>query len=62
MTSKSAQEFFEKQNDYAKSSFESYVAELSGVSELVAGVAKDAIAPISDRANAVGQLVQTAGR
>ena len=31
MTSKSVQEFVEKQNDYAKSSFEAYVAELTGV-------------------------------
>jgi phasin family protein len=58
MTSKSVQEFVEKQNDYAKNSFEAYVAELTGVSDLVAGVAKDALAPINDRVNAVGQLIQ----
>ena len=62
MTSKSVQEFVEKQNDYAKSSFEAYVAELTSVSDLVAGVAKEAIAPINDRVNAVGQLIQTAQR
>ncbi|MBC7769064.1 MAG: TIGR01841 family phasin [Phycisphaerales bacterium] len=59
MTSKSVQEFVEKQNDYAKGAFEAYVAELTTVSDLVAGVAKDAIAPINDRVNAVGQLIQT---
>ncbi len=59
MTSKSVQEFVEKQNDYAKTSFEAYVAELTSVSDLVAGVAKDALAPINDRVNAVGQLIQT---
>lgn len=59
MTSKSVQEFVEKQNDYAKSSFEAYVAELTSVSDLVAGVAKDALSPINDRVNAVGQLIQT---
>lgn len=59
MTSKSVQEFVEKQNDYAKASFEAYVAELSEVSELVAGVAKEALQPINERVNAVGQLVQS---
>jgi phasin family protein len=59
MTSKSVQEFVEKQNDYAKTSFEAYVAELTSVSDLVQGVAKEAIAPINDRVNAVGQLIQT---
>ncbi|MGE0739775.1 MAG: phasin family protein [Hyphomonadaceae bacterium] len=59
MTSKSVQEFVEKQNDYAKSSFEAYVAELTSVSELVSGVAKETLAPINDRVTAVGQLIQT---
>lgn len=59
MTSKSVQEFVEKQNDFAKSSFEAYVAELTTVSDLVQGVAKEAFAPINDRVNAVGQLIQT---
>lgn len=62
MTSKSVQEFVEKQNDYAKTSFEAYVAELSEVSELVAGVAKDTFQPLNERVTAVGQLIQTAGR
>ncbi len=59
MTSKSVQEFVEKQNDYAKSAFEAYVAELTGVSELVSGVAKETLQPINDRVTAVGQLIQT---
>ena len=58
LTSKSVQEFVEKQNDYAKSSFEAYVAELSSFSDLASGVAKDAIQPINERFNAVGQLIQ----
>ena len=63
MTSKSVQEFVEKQNDYAKSSFETYVSELSTLSELVSGAAKDALLPINERMNAVGDLIQTgAGR
>ena len=59
MTSKSVQEFVEKQNAYAKSAFEAYVAELSGVSEMVAGLTKETIQPINERVNAVGQLIQT---
>lgn len=62
MTSKSVQEFVEKQNEYAKGAFEAYVAELTEVSELVQGVAKDALQPINERVNAVGQFVQTAAR
>lgn len=58
MTSKSVQEFAEKQNDYAKGAFEAYVAELTTVSDLVQGVAKDTLAPINDRVNAVGQFIQ----
>jgi len=61
MTSKSVQEFVEKQNEYAKGAFEAYVAELTSVSELVSGVAKESLQPINERVNAVGQLVQ-AGR
>jgi len=59
MTSKSVQEFVEKQNDYAKSSFEAYVAELSSLSELVSGLTKDAFQPLNERVNAVGHLIQT---
>jgi phasin family protein len=62
MTSKSVQEFVEKQNEYAKTSFEAYVAELSTVSDLVAGLAKDALQPINERVTAVGQLIQTGAR
>jgi phasin family protein len=62
MTSKSVQEFVEKQNDYAKTSFEAYVAELSTFSDLFAGVTKEALQPINERVTAVGQLIQTTAR
>jgi phasin family protein len=62
MTSKSVQEFAEKQNEYVKGAFEAYVAEVTEVSELVQGLAKDALQPINERVTAVGQFVQTAGR
>lgn len=59
MTSKSVQEFVEKQNDYAKASFEAYVAEMTSFSDLFSGLTKDAMQPINERVNAVGQLIQT---
>lgn len=59
MTSKSVQEFVEKQNAYAKSSFEAYVAELAGFSEQASGLAKDVFQPLNERASAVGSLIQT---
>lgn len=59
MTSKSVQEFVEKQNAYAKSSFEAYVAELTGVSEMMTGLAKETMQPLNERVTAVGQLIQT---
>jgi phasin family protein len=59
MASKSVQEFVEKQNAYAKSSFEAYVAEFSEISELASGLAKDAFQPLNDRISAVGDLIQT---
>jgi phasin family protein len=62
MTSKSVQEFVEKQNDYAKSSFEAYVAELTSISDLWSGLTKEALQPINERVNAVGQLIQTGAR
>ncbi|MEJ0059683.1 MAG: phasin family protein [Terricaulis sp.] len=58
MTSKSVQEFVEKQSEYARSSFDAYVAELTSLSDLMAGVTKEAIKPINDRMTAVGHLIQ----
>jgi phasin family protein len=58
MTSKSVQEFVERQSEYARSSFDAYVAELTSISDLVAGVAKEAVAPINERMTAVGHLMQ----
>lgn len=58
MTSKSVQEFMEKQTAYAKSSFEAYVAEMTSLSELMQGVTKEAAAPINERMSAMGHLIQ----
>jgi len=58
MTSKSVQEFVERQTEYAQTSFQAYVRELNSMSDLVAGVAKDALKPINERMTAVGHLIQ----
>ena len=58
MTSKSVQEFVEKQSEYARSFFDAYVTELTSASDLVAGVAKETLAPINERMSAVGTLMQ----
>ena len=60
MTSKSVQEFVEKQSEYARTSFDAYVAELNTISDLMAGVTKDAIKPLNERMTAMGSLMQTA--
>lgn len=59
MTSKSVQEFVEKQSEYARSAFDAYVAEITTLSDLYAGVTKEAIKPINERMSAVGSLMQT---
>ncbi|MFZ4120479.1 MAG: phasin family protein [Caulobacterales bacterium] len=60
MTSKSVQELVERQTEYARSSFDSYVAELTVMSDLMAGVTKDAIKPLNERMTAMSSLMQTA--
>ena len=62
MTSKSVQEFVEKQNEYAKGAFDAYVSEMTEAADLVAGFAKEALKPINERVSAVGQLVQNVQR
>ncbi len=58
LTSRSVQELVERQSAYAKSAFEGYVSEMNQVSEIFAGVAKQALQPFNERVSAVGQLVQ----
>jgi phasin family protein len=59
LTSKSVQEFVEKQTEYARTSFDAYVAELNSLSDVVAGVAKEALQPINERMSAVSHLMQS---
>src|SRR5580704_240183 len=59
MGSKSVHEAFEFQTDFAKSAFESYVAELSKISELTTAATKDAFAPFKGRVQAWLDVVQS---
>ena len=58
MGSKSIQEVIELQSDFAKTAFESYVAEFSMVRELALATAKEFSAPLQGRATAFAGLVQ----
>jgi len=60
MGSKSVHEAFEFQTDFAKSAFESYVGELSKVSEMMTSATKDSYAPLKGRLQAWLDVVQTA--
>ena len=59
MGSKSVHEAFEFQTDFAKSAFESYVAELSKISELATSTTKDTFAPFKGRVQAWLDTVQS---
>jgi phasin family protein len=59
MSSKSVQEVVEKQAEYARSAFDGYIAEMNKMSDLVAGLAKDAIKPLNERVSAVSHLMQS---
>jgi phasin family protein len=58
MGSKSVHEAFEFQTDFAKSAFESYVSELSKISELATAATKDIYAPFKGRVQAWLDTVQ----
>ena len=60
MGSKSIQEAFELQTDYAKSAFEAYVGELTKVSELFTATTKSTFAPLQGRVQAWVEVVQSA--
>ena len=57
--SKSVHEAFEFQTDFAKSAFESYVSELSKISELATAATKDTFAPFKGRVQAWLDTVQS---
>jgi phasin family protein len=59
MGSKSIHEAFEFQTDFAKSAFESYVAEMSKITELATATTKDVFAPFQGRVQAWIDTVQS---
>ncbi len=59
MTSKSVQEFVERQSEYTRSSFDAYVAEMTSLSDIISGVTKEAVAPINERMSVMSNLIQT---
>jgi phasin family protein len=59
MTSKSVQELVERQTEYAKSTYETYMAEMTKMAELMQGFGKEAAKPLNERMTAVQHLIQT---
>lgn len=59
LTSKSPQEAFELQTDFAKSAFEAYVSEISKLNEIVVATTKSAYEPIQGRYQAWVETVQS---
>ena len=58
--SKSVHEAFELQSDYAKTAFDSYVSELTKLSDLVVSTTKETFEPLQGRVAAWVDVVQTA--
>ena len=58
--SKSVHEAFELQTDFAKTAFDSYVSELTKLSELVVSTTKETFEPLQGRVAAWVEVVQTA--
>ena len=58
-SAKSVSELFEKQTSFAKTSFESFVAEATKLNEMYGQAAKEAFAPINARFTAAAEMVKT---
>lgn len=56
---KSMSELFEKQTEFAKVSFEGFVAEATKLNEMYSSAAKDAFEPINARLTAAAEMVKT---
>ncbi len=56
---KSVQEMLELQTEFAKSSMETYLAEMNKVADTMTGAVKDAAKPINERVTAAMQMFQT---
>lgn len=55
---KSVQEVLELQTEYAKSSMETYLAEMHKVTDVLTGVMKDAAKPLNERVTAAIEVFQ----
>ena len=60
MGSKSIHEAFELQSDYAKSSFDSYVGQITKLSDLMMSTAKETFEPLQGRVQAWVEVVESA--
>ena len=60
MASKSVHEAFELQTSFAKTAFESYVAQMTKLSELMVATSKETFQPIQGRVQAWVDVVQSA--
>ena len=59
-SAKSVQEVVELQTSFAKTAFETYMAEMNKMTEIVAACMKDSMAPINERVTAFVEKVQAA--
>jgi phasin family protein len=60
MSTKSVHEAFELQSDFAKTAFETYVAQMTKLGEIFVATTKDSFAPIQGRVQAWVDTVQNA--
>lgn len=60
MATRSVHEAFELQSDYAKTTFDAYVSQMTKLGEIVAATTKDSFAPIQGRVQAWMDVVQNA--
>jgi phasin family protein len=58
-SARSVSEFFEKQTAFAKTSFETFVAEATKLNEMYSQAAKEAFAPLNARFTAAAEMVKT---
>lgn len=58
-TCKSVTEYFEKQNEIAKISFDGFVAEATKLNEMYSAATKEMFAPLNDRFSAATDMMKT---
>ncbi len=58
-SARTVSEYFEKQTAFAKTSFETFVAEATKLNEMYSQAAKEAFAPINARFTAAAEMVKT---